>query len=79
MSKVIIIADERGFTVAEESNYTYLDEATARAFARDKWGDENPVLVKPVQAQTTTQGYEKDQTPMSVSPDWKSDGTGFRE
>jgi hypothetical protein len=25
-----------------------------------------------------TQGYEPNQTPMSVSPDWKSDGTGFR-
>jgi len=28
---------------------------------------------------TETQGYEPDQTPMSVSGDWKSDGTGFRE
>jgi hypothetical protein len=26
-----------------------------------------------------TQGYEPDQTPMSVSPEWKADGTGFRE
>jgi hypothetical protein len=26
-----------------------------------------------------TQGYAKDQTPMSVSPSWKSDGTGFRD
>jgi hypothetical protein len=26
-----------------------------------------------------TQGYEPDKTPMSVSPDWKSDGTGFRD
>lgn len=28
---------------------------------------------------TGTQGYEPDQTPMSVSASWKSDGTGFRE
>jgi hypothetical protein len=28
---------------------------------------------------TETQGYEPDQTPMSVSGNWKSDGTGFRE
>jgi hypothetical protein len=77
MSKVIIIADERGFTVAEESNYTYLNEATARAFARDKWGDENPVVVEPVQK--PVQGYEPTATPKSVSPDWKSDGTGFRD
>ena len=48
MSKVVIIKDERGFTVAEESNYTYDNEATARAFSRDKWGDENPVVVTPV-------------------------------
>jgi hypothetical protein len=73
VSKVVIIADERGFTVAEESNYTYLNEATARAFARDKWGDENPVIVEPVQ------GYQEHQTPMSVSPAWKPDGTGFRD
>ena len=25
-----------------------------------------------------TQGYAPDQTPMSVSPDWKADGTGFK-
>jgi hypothetical protein len=25
-----------------------------------------------------TQGYEPHQTPMSVSPEWKADGTGFR-
>jgi hypothetical protein len=73
MSKVIIIVDERGFTVAEESNYTYLDEATARAFARDKWGDENPVIVEPI-ADVKDNG-----TPGSVSPSWKSDGTGFRD
>lgn len=26
-----------------------------------------------------TQGYDPDQTPMSVSASWKSDGTGFRD
>jgi hypothetical protein len=26
-----------------------------------------------------TQGYETNQTPMSVSEEWKADGTGFRE
>jgi hypothetical protein len=29
--------------------------------------------------ETETQGYAPNQTPMSVSPDWKSDGTGFRD
>lgn len=43
---VALIKDSNGnFTVAEVSNYTYTDEATARAFARDKWGDKNPVVV----------------------------------
>jgi hypothetical protein len=36
----------------------------------------NATLADPV---SETQGYAPDQTPMSVSPDWKSDGTGFRE
>jgi hypothetical protein len=45
VQKVVLIIDKRGnFTVAEVSNYTYIDEATARAFARDKWGDENPQI-----------------------------------
>lgn len=43
MQKVVLIKDNRGnFTVAELTNYTYDHEPTARAFARDKWGDENP-------------------------------------
>jgi hypothetical protein len=46
MQPVVLIKDRDGnFTVAEVSNYTYDNEATARAFARDKWGDETPVVV----------------------------------
>lgn len=71
---LFIVKTEEGYVVTEATNYTYCDAATAKAFARDKWGQPNPRM-----AIETTQGYAPDQTPLSVSPDWKSDGTGFRD
>lgn len=44
MSKVIIVKSSAGFTVAEVSNYIYDNIETAEAFARDKWGDDAPVM-----------------------------------
>lgn len=44
MQKVAIIGSGAGFTVAEVSAYTYGDGDTARAFAKDKWGDGNPTV-----------------------------------
>jgi hypothetical protein len=53
------------------------------------WEDGTPVVtddeantyvnIPPELERRPTQGYESDQTPMSVSPSWKSDGTGFRD
>ena len=51
MRKVIIIKDDRGYTIAEESNYTYMYKEGAKAFARDKWGDENPLFVEPIKGE----------------------------
>jgi hypothetical protein len=76
---LFIVKTAEGYVVCEATNYTYLDPATAKAFARDKWGQPEPRMATEVESVPTTSGYEKDQTPMSVSPDWKSDGTGFRE
>ena len=46
LQKVFIIktADGYGYTVAVDTNYTYNSEAAARAFAKEKWGDENPTM-----------------------------------
>lgn len=44
--KVVIVESPAGFTIAEVSNYTYLSEEVARAFARDKWGDNDPAVAK---------------------------------
>ena len=42
MQKVFIIRTDEGYVIAEATNYTYDSEEGARAFAKDKWGDENP-------------------------------------
>jgi hypothetical protein len=43
---------------------------------RDTWAD---AVRQILDGTTKTQGYEPNQTPMSVSEAWKSDGTGFRD
>jgi hypothetical protein len=45
MQKVFIVKTDEGYVIAEATNYTYGSEEGARAFARDKWGDENPTVV----------------------------------
>ncbi len=44
MQKVFIVKTDKGYIIAEATNYTYNSEEAAKAFARDKWGDENPTL-----------------------------------
>ena len=39
---LFIVKTAEGYVVTEATNYTYTNEATAMAFARDKWGQENP-------------------------------------
>jgi hypothetical protein len=39
---LFIIKTAEGYVVTEATNYTYGDEATAKAFARDKWGQPEP-------------------------------------
>lgn len=51
--------------MAEATNYVYPFEEVAKAFARDKWGQENPRMAVEVAPENGT--------------DWKSDGTGFRD
>lgn len=68
------------YVVTEATNYTYLDEKTAKAFARDKWGQPEPrMATEVISPEVPEQGYEPGKTPKSVSPAWESDGTGFRE
>jgi len=75
---LFIVKTAEGYVMAEATNYTYLDPETAKAFARDKWGQPEPRMAVEIDA-PATQGHKLDQTPMSVSPNWKSDGTGFIE
>ncbi len=44
MQRVVIVESKDGFTVAEITHYTYENIETAKAFARDKWGDYDPAL-----------------------------------
>ena len=39
---LFIVKTDEGFVVCEATNYTYTNEETAKASARDKWGQENP-------------------------------------
>lgn len=39
---LFIVKTAEGYVVTEATNYTYDDEATAKAFARDKWGQPEP-------------------------------------
>ena len=39
---LFVVKTDEGFVVCEATNYTYDNIETAKAFARDKWGQENP-------------------------------------
>ena len=66
---LFVVKTAEGYVMCEATHYTYLDPETAKAFARDKWGQPEPRMatedLKPV--------------PAVISPSWKSDGTGFTE
>ena len=76
-------AEETSYVPAEEFIETTADALSelGQYFFDDTIGD-FAVVGSTIDSEGTplpaTQGYEKDQTPMSVSPDWKADGTGFR-
>jgi hypothetical protein len=46
---LFIIKTAAGYVVTEATQYTYGDEETAKAFARDKWGQEKPRMAEEIE------------------------------
>lgn len=71
-----------GETCVFEYKHSDCDDAhniVAELLLRAAIGRERDAVNSRQEAARPTQGYEPDQTPMSVSASWKSDGTGFRD
>jgi hypothetical protein len=68
---------EGTYVMAEATNYTYLNLETARAFARDKWGQPEPLIANEVTLLDWLFEFGKSKKD-EIEPLDDSDSTGFK-